>query len=178
MNIKNLLCVVSAVALFGSVTAQAQGLTDLAKAEKKRRAQVQKTGGAAKVYTESDKSSSASSDGGVSVASAPEGAGAPGAAPGAAPATGKKEKTPEEIAAEKQKEWNDKVTAAQTQITELEGTISRNERNLASLDPELVAIGREHRELVREKVVPAHYLQQFDLWAGGLPAVPPGPAVQ
>jgi len=133
MNIKNLLCVVSAVALFGSVTAQAQGLTDLAKAEKKRRAQVQKTGGAAKVYTESDKSSSASSDGGVSVASAPEGAGAPGAAPGAAPATGKKEKTPEEIAAEKQKEWNDKVTAAQTQITELEGTISRNERNLASL---------------------------------------------
>ena len=52
------------------------------------------------------------------------------------------------------------------------------ERNLASLDSELVAIGREHRELVREKVVPAHYLQQFDLWAGGLPAVPPAPTVQ
>ena len=51
------------------------------------------------------------------------------------------------------------------------------ERNLAALDPELVKIGLEHRSLVREKVVPAHYLQQFDLWAGGLPAVPSGPPV-
>jgi hypothetical protein len=67
MNIKNLLCVVSAMALFGAVTAQAQGLTDLAKAEKKRRAQVQKSGGAAKVYTESDRSSSSDA---VSVANA------------------------------------------------------------------------------------------------------------
>jgi hypothetical protein len=134
MNIKNLLCVVSAMALFGAVTAQAQGLTDLAKAEKKRRAQVQKSGGAAKVYTESDRSSSSDA---VSVANADTtGTAAPGApgAPGAAAAPGgKKEKTPEEIAAEKQKEWNEKVTAAQNQITELEGQISSKERNLASL---------------------------------------------
>jgi hypothetical protein len=132
MNIKNLLCVVSAMALFGAVTAQAQGLTDLAKAEKKRRAQVQKSGGAAKVYTESDRSSSSDA---VSVANAETTgtAAAPGA-PGAVPAPGgKKEKTPEEIAAEKQKEWNDKVTAAQNQITELEGQITTKERNLASL---------------------------------------------
>ena len=47
------------------------------------------------------------------------------------------------------------------------------ERNLAALDPELVKLGLEHRNLVRERVVPEHYLQQFDLWAGGLPAVPP-----
>lgn len=52
------------------------------------------------------------------------------------------------------------------------------ERNLAALDPELVKIGLEHRALVREKVVPADSLQQFDLWASGLPAVPPTPAVQ
>lgn len=50
------------------------------------------------------------------------------------------------------------------------------ERNLAALDPELVKVGREHRDLVREKVVPPHYLQQYDLWVGGLPVVPPGPA--
>jgi hypothetical protein len=46
------------------------------------------------------------------------------------------------------------------------------ERNLAALDPELVKIGQEHRALVRERVVPEHYLQQFDLWVDGLPAVP------
>jgi hypothetical protein len=46
------------------------------------------------------------------------------------------------------------------------------ERNLAALDPELVKIGLEHRALVRERVVPEHYLQQFDLWTAGLPAGP------
>jgi hypothetical protein len=51
------------------------------------------------------------------------------------------------------------------------------ERNLAALDPELVEIGHEHRALVRERVVPAHYLQQFDLWSEGLPAVAPAPGV-
>jgi hypothetical protein len=51
------------------------------------------------------------------------------------------------------------------------------ERNLTALDAELVKIGREHRSLVREKVVPVHFLQQFDLWAGGLPAVPPAPSL-
>lgn len=49
------------------------------------------------------------------------------------------------------------------------------ERNLAALDPELVKIGLEHRALVRDKVVPEHYLQQFDQWVGGLPAVPSTP---
>jgi len=82
MNIKNLLCVVSAVALFGSVTAQAQGLTDLAKAEKKRRAQVQKSGGATKVYTESDRNSGVSEP--MTAADATAAPGAPGAAPAAA----------------------------------------------------------------------------------------------
>lgn len=47
------------------------------------------------------------------------------------------------------------------------------ERNIASLDPELVKIGREHRELIRTWVVPAHAHQEFDLWVGGLPVQPP-----
>jgi hypothetical protein len=45
------------------------------------------------------------------------------------------------------------------------------ERNLAALDPELVKVGRYHRELVRTYVVPEHRRQEFDLWVGGLPAV-------
>jgi hypothetical protein len=45
------------------------------------------------------------------------------------------------------------------------------ERNVAALDPELVKIGAEHRELVRTWVVPEHDRQQFDLWVGGLPVV-------
>lgn len=45
------------------------------------------------------------------------------------------------------------------------------ERNIASLDPELVKIGREHRELIRTWVVPEHHHQEFDLWAGGLPVL-------
>ena len=48
------------------------------------------------------------------------------------------------------------------------------ERNIASLDPELVKIGREHRELIRTWVVPPHYHQQFDQWVGGLPGLTSG----
>jgi len=46
------------------------------------------------------------------------------------------------------------------------------ESNIAALDGELVKIGREHRELIRAKVVPEHHRQQFDLWVGGLPVLP------
>jgi uncharacterized protein HemX len=125
MNIKNLLCVVSAIALAASV-AQAQTLPELAKAEKQRRAKMQKAGGPAKVYTEGERSGSSSDA--VSVASAPAGASGSAPVPG-----GKKEKTPEEIAAEQQKEWTDKVSQAQTQIKDLEAGITTKERNLASL---------------------------------------------
>lgn len=46
------------------------------------------------------------------------------------------------------------------------------EGNIAALDGELVKIGRNHRELIRTKVVPEHHRQQFDLWVGGLPVLP------
>jgi len=47
-------------------------------------------------------------------------------------------------------------------------------KNLASLDADLVRIGRDHRELIRTWVVPEHHRQEFDLWAGGLPVLPSG----
>jgi len=128
MNIKNLLCLVSALALATTAAAQTQpSLPELAKAEKARRAQLQKAGGPAKVYTDGDRTGSGD-------ASQPESAAAPAAGAGAptGSASKKKEKTPEEIAADKQKEWNDKVQQAQDQIKELEATIAKNERNLAS----------------------------------------------
>ena len=127
MNIKNLLCLVSAVALATTAAAQSQpSLPELARAEKARRAQLQKAGGPAKLYTEGDRTGS----GDVSQA---EVAPAAGAAAPAGSASKKKEKTPEEVAAEKQKEWNDKVKQAEDQIKELEATIARNERILSSL---------------------------------------------
>ncbi len=129
MNMKNLLCLVSAFALATTAAAQSQpSLPELARAEKARRAQLQKAGGPAKVYTEGDRSGSAD-------ASQAESASAPATSAGASTgsASKKKEKTPEEIAAEKQKEWNDKVKQAQDQIKELEATISKNERVMGSL---------------------------------------------
>lgn len=52
------------------------------------------------------------------------------------------------------------------------------ERNLAGLDAELVKIGRDHRELIRTKVVPERHLQEFDLWVGGLPVLAPSTKLQ
>ena len=127
MNMKNLLVLVSAVAFATSAAAQTQqSLPELAKAEKARRAQLRKEGGPAKMYTEGDRRG-----GDVSQT---EVGGAPAATAGAptGSASAKKEKTPEEIAAEKQGEWNEKVKKAQDEIKELEATIAKNERNLAS----------------------------------------------
>ena len=94
MNIKKLLCLVSAVALATSTTANAQSLVDLAKQEKQRRAKLRSMGGPAKVYTEGDRTgtadAAAATEGGLSTLAA-------------TPTTrGKKEKTPEELAAERQ----------------------------------------------------------------------------
>jgi len=125
MNIKKLLYLVPAIALAASA-AQAQSLTDLAKAEKSRRAKLQKSGGATKVYTEADRGGEASQPEVTAPATG-------GTAVAASSTSGKKEKTPEELAADKQKEWNEKVKQAQDQIKELEATISRNERVMGSL---------------------------------------------
>ncbi len=48
------------------------------------------------------------------------------------------------------------------------------ERNIDALDPELVRIGLDHRDLIRTWVVPERHRQQFDLWVGGLPVLSSG----
>jgi hypothetical protein len=52
------------------------------------------------------------------------------------------------------------------------------ERNIAELDPDLVRIGHDHRDLVRRWVIPEHRRQEFDLWVRGLPAIAPGGELQ
>lgn len=128
MNVKNLLCLVSALSLAAVSVAQAQSLTDLARQEKQRRAKLRTSGGPTKVYTENNRSTQpievAPADGAAPTAVDPLAAAAP---------TGPKEKTREELNADRQKDWAEKVKKAQDEITGLEGVISKNERNLASL---------------------------------------------
>ena len=52
------------------------------------------------------------------------------------------------------------------------------ERNLAALDGDLVQIGKDHRELIRSKVIPERHLREFDLWVGGLPVLAPSAKLQ
>ena len=126
MNMKKLLCAVSILAVATAGAAQTQSLTDLAKQEKQRRAKLRAP---SRVYTEADRSTAP-----VPEPEVTDPAAAPPADPLAIAAPGgKKEKTREELAAEAQKAWAEKVKAAQDEITALEGAISKNERNLASL---------------------------------------------
>jgi len=128
MNTKNLLCLVSAMALATGTLAQAQSLSELAKQEKQRRAKMKASGGTAKLYTEGDKTGGASTTG--EAAAAPDSMGTAGPVAGEGK---KKEKSAEEIAAEKQQEWADKVKKAENEIKSLEDAVTRNERSLASM---------------------------------------------
>jgi|EndMetStandDraft_2_1072991.scaffolds.fasta_scaffold155364_2 hypothetical protein len=132
MNVKKLLCLVSAVALVSAATASAQSLTDLAKQEKARRAKAKTTGTSpAKLYTDSNGGAVGAAD---PAAAADPAQGATGAATTTAPATSdKKAKTPQELAAEAQAAWAEKVKKTQDEINSLEGAISQNERSLASM---------------------------------------------
>ena len=127
MNVKNLLCLVSALSLATVGVTQAQSLTELAKQEKQRRAKLRTSGAPARVYTENNRtaqSEPAAADAPATTGTDPLVAAAPGAP---------KEKTREELDAERQKEWADRLKKAQDEIASLEATIARNERNLASL---------------------------------------------
>ncbi len=125
MNAKTLLCLVSALSLATVGVTQAQSLTELSKQEKQRRAKLRTSGAPARVYTENNRTAEpAAADATATTATDPLVAAAPGAP---------KEKTREELDAERQKEWADKVKKAQDEIATLEAAIARNERNLASL---------------------------------------------
>ena len=129
MNAKNLLCLVSALSLATVSGAQAQSLTELAKQEKQRRAKLRASGAPPKVYTEGDRSTAAAdataADSGTPTTADPTGPAVAG--------SGKKEKTREELAADQQKAWAEKVARAQEEIKSLEDAIARNERSLASM---------------------------------------------
>lgn len=45
------------------------------------------------------------------------------------------------------------------------------ERNIATLDSELVKIGHDSRELIKTYVIPDHHLQQFNQWVDGQPVL-------
>ncbi len=126
MNVRSMLCFCSVVALATSLTADPQSLPELAKQEKARRARIRATSGPAKVYTEGNRTGTATDPNSESLE-------APGAEAAPPAPNGKKEKTPEELAAEKQAEWNDRLQKAQDEIKSVEEAIASNERALASM---------------------------------------------
>ena len=92
--------------------------------EKQRRAKLRATSAPGKVYTDGDRSGNA--------APAPaDGTATPDAA-SAATSKKTKEKTSDELGAEKQKEWADRLKKAQDEITSLQAVIAKNERSLNS----------------------------------------------
>lgn len=128
MNTHTIVSLVATFALTSGAIAQTPSLTELAKAEKARRAKIQAKGEPAKLYTEGDRS-------GLAIPP-PQPVGVVGDTAAVAP-TGPdktaKEKTPQELAAEKQQEWADRVKKTQDEIKALEEVIARNERTLASM---------------------------------------------
>lgn len=129
MNIKRLLCLASALALGAAAIGQAQSLTELARMERERRAKLRKSTGAAKLYTEGDKTGAAvGTDGATILVATTTTTTTTTTAPG-----GKKDKSPEEQAADRQKEWTERVKKAQDEIKSVEDAIGKNERSLASM---------------------------------------------
>jgi hypothetical protein len=127
MNVRHTLL---GLALVGfAAPSPAQSLVEVAQKEKERRAQAKKTGKAAKVYTDGDTS------GNAGTTTPPEGgpAGPTAPAPAAAAGVKAKEKTADEVRADDQKEWADRVKAAQDEIKTLEEAVVANERSLASM---------------------------------------------
>ncbi len=127
MKIKNLLCLVAAVGFIAPALSHGQSLTEVAKREKLRRAKIRAGAGTSKLYTDGDRAGTAGDS--SEAAAAPDGT-TPVAVAGGAK---KKEKSQDEMAAEKQKEWSEKVQKAQDEIKNLEAAIARNERALASM---------------------------------------------
>lgn len=126
MNTKNLLCLASAIALTTATLGHAQSLADAAKQEKERRAKIKASGGSAQLYTDGVRSGAAGEE-----AAAPDSTGATPARP--ADGAKKKEKTTDEVRAEKQQEWTEKLKKTQDEIKAAEDALTRNERALLSM---------------------------------------------
>ncbi len=127
MNAKNLLCLVSAIVFTTATLGHAQSLVEAAKQEKQRRAKIRAGGAPATVYTEGQRMGSAAAEEPTTMTDAT------GAAPARADGAKKKEKTTDEMRAEKQQEWAEKLKKAQDEIKAAEDALARNERALASM---------------------------------------------
>jgi hypothetical protein len=125
------LLTVSAVALAAAI-AWPQSLAEIAAREKERQEKVKrKTGGAAHVITEDDlrgRGAGTYSQPGAGSAATPSASPSPGASPGA-----EKQKTEEEIRAEQEKAWRDRLEHFQGEVTRLTGVVDSLQRDLGDL---------------------------------------------
>jgi hypothetical protein len=145
-HVRPSLFALAALAVSAAV-AGAQSLGELAAKERERQEKErQKRGGASKVITESDlggRSRGTLSNAG-STAAEPSPAASPSPAAGgegAKPAEAK-EKTPDEIQAEKQAEWRQRLTGAQTEVTQLSERLGRLQTSLNDLSANLYSSSR------------------------------------
>src|SRR2546428_10886314 len=125
------LLTVSAVALAAAI-AWPQSLAEVAAREKERQEKVKKkTGGAAHVITEDDlrgRGAGTYSQPGAGSTAPPSASPSPGASPGA-----QKPKTDDEIRAEQEKAWRDRLEHFQGEVTRLTGVVDSLQRDLGDL---------------------------------------------
>ena len=125
------LMTVSAVALAAAI-AWPQSLAEVAAREKERQGKVKKkTGGAAHVITEDDlrgRGAGTYSQPGAGTAATPSSSPSPGASPGA-----EKAKTEDEIRAEQEKAWRDRLEHFQAEVTRLTGVVDSLQRDLGDM---------------------------------------------
>jgi hypothetical protein len=121
----------SAVALAAAI-AWPQSLAEIAAREKERQEKVKrKTGGAAHVITEDDlrgRGAGTYSQPGAGTTATPSASPSPSASPGA-----EKPKTEDEIRAEQEKAWRDRLEHFQTEVTRLTGVVDSLQRDLGDL---------------------------------------------
>jgi len=126
-----LLMTVSAVALAAAI-AWPQSLAEVAAREKERQGKVKKkTGGAAHVITEDDlrgRGAGTYSQPGAGTTATPSSSPSPGAAPAA-----EKPKTEDEIRAEQEKAWRDRLEHFQAEVTRLTGVVDSLQRDLGDM---------------------------------------------
>ncbi|MFI5184375.1 MAG: hypothetical protein ACHQNV_08255 [Vicinamibacteria bacterium] len=142
MRILPLTSAIAVAALLLPTPTRAQSLTEAAAKEKERR-----KGKAAHTFTEQDLARASAGRTTDTAAAAPDAAGATadGAAAGA-PKDGKegapKAKTPDELRADQEKAWRDRLTKATEDVTRLTGQIDTMQRSLNDVSQNLYGSSR------------------------------------
>jgi hypothetical protein len=137
-----------AALLASTALASAQSLGELAAKEKERRdKERQKRGGASKVLTENDLRGAGrgtfSNAGATNTTPAPEASPAPGAATDAkAAAAPAKEKSADEIRAEQENDWRQRIQQARDEETRLAAELDRLQQSLNDLSGPVYGSGR------------------------------------